>query len=57
MYCKKIHFSDLNTLPDHMVVGDLHLKNLMHPNAHLHGFVNIYKLPVSNTFKDMQSKI
>ena len=25
--------------------------------ANLHGFLNICKLPVSNTFKDMQSKI
>ena len=25
--------------------------------ANLHGFANICKLPVSNTFKDMQSKI
>ena len=29
----KIHFSDLNTLPDHMVVVVLHLKNLMHPTV------------------------
>ena len=25
--------------------------------ANMHGFVNICKLPVSNTFKDMHSKI
>ena len=25
--------------------------------ANLHGFANVCKLPISNTFKDMQSKI